>query len=66
MTMHEHEKDGTLASHGDEIMIMNRYNIKVLVDKTNYIILAGKILLEGGGTCNRLAWHENLKKCKYW
>ena len=38
MAMHEHEKEDTLASHGDENMIINRYNIKVLVDKTNYVV----------------------------
>ena len=42
MAMHKHEKEETLASHADENMVINRYNIKVLVDKTNYIIAKQK------------------------
>ena len=38
MAMHENEKSETLASHGDETMITNRYMMKVLVDKVNYIV----------------------------
>ena len=36
MATHEHERNDTLASHGDEKMVNSRYYLKVLTDKVAY------------------------------